>query len=451
MSDPTALPPAAAKAAPAKSLVDDCFRPGSQLMRHGEAVALLRSRVTPIAANETVPIEAAAGRILAEPAHARQPVPAHTNSAVDGYAFAHAAYDAAKGGIFPVTGRVPAGHPLPLTVAPGAAVRIFTGAVMPAGADSVVMQEDVTVSGASETASVAIGPGLRKGANVRRAGEDVAAGEALFRPGHLVRPQDVAALASIGLGEVAVRARLRVAIVSTGDEVLRAGSRGLAPGEVYDANAPMLLALARNAGCEVVDLGIWHDQPAEIERRLADAARAFDVILTSGGASQGEEDHLAAALGRIGTRHMWQLAVKPGRPMMFGQIASDGGASDGKRAIMIGLPGNPVAVFVCFLMYAYPLLRALGGAPWREPRRYRLPAAFAFPGRKVGRREFWRGMLMETPHGLAVDKYARDGSGLISGLRAADGLIDVAEEVAAVTPGDLVSFIPFSEFGITAA
>jgi molybdopterin molybdotransferase len=148
---------------------------------------------------------------------------------------------------------------------------------------------------------------------------------------------------------------------------------------------------------------------------------------------------MGAALAALGQRHFWQIAVKPGRPMMFGQIGD---------AVVVGLPGNPVAVFVCFLMYVSPMLGALGGAPWREPRRYRLPAVFTFPNRKPGRREFWRGMIVETPKGLAIDKFARDGSGLISGLRAADGLIDMPEHIGAVSTGDYVSFIPFLEFGI---
>jgi molybdopterin molybdotransferase len=169
------------------------------------------------------------------------------------------------------------------------------------------------------------------------------------------------------------------------------------------------------------------------------AASQFDVILTSGGASKGSEDHMAASLGALGQRHFWEIAVKPGRPMMLGQIGN---------TPVVGLPGNPVAVFVCFLMYVFPMLRALSGAHWPEPRRLMLPAAFAFPNRKTGRREFWRGMLVETSQGLGVDKFARDGSGLISGLRAADGLIDCPEDVAEIAPGDAVAFIPFTEFGI---
>jgi molybdopterin molybdotransferase len=279
---------------------------------------------------------------------------------------------------------------------------------------------------------------LQRGANVRKAGEDVKAGETVLAEGAVLRPQDLAALASLGFGEVACFQRLRVAFVSTGDEVRRGGAN-LAAGQVYDANAPMLAPLIGGAGATATDLGVFPDNLHEVKRRLGEAARAFDVIITTGGASRGEEDHMVAALDALGKRHLWQLAIKPGRPMSFGQIGD---------CVVLGLPGNPVAVFVCFLLYVWPLLRRMGGAAWPEPRRYRLPALFAFPDRKVGRREFWRGMLQETPQGLAVDKFVRDGSGLISGLRAADGLIDIPEDVAEVKPGDLVAFIPFSEFGI---
>jgi molybdopterin molybdotransferase len=286
---------------------------------------------------------------------------------------------------------------------------------------------------------VRIPGGLKPGANVRRAGEDVGQGEALLLEGHVLRPQDLAALASIGMGEVVCFRRLRVAVVSTGDEVVRPGGAMLAQGAVFDANAPMLQALAGLAGAETADLGIWPDQAEDVSRRLGEAARRFDAILTSGGASRGEEDHLAGALAALGSRHFWQIAVKPGRPMMFGQIGN---------AVVVGLPGNPVAVFVCFLMYVWPLLRRLGGAAWPEPRRLYAHAAFAFPKRKTGRREFWRGTLTETPDGLIVDKFARDGSGLISGLRAADCLIDVPEDVAEVKVGSRLAVIPFSEYGI---
>jgi molybdopterin molybdotransferase len=418
-------------------LLNDCFRHGKGRLSHAEALSLLQARIAPVAAPETIELRRAAGRILAQAAVAPQAVPAHTNAAVDGYSFRADDYDPAIGGEFPVTARITAGHALAGAVVPGAAARIFTGASMPAGHDTVVMQEDVEIK-SKEPQIIVLPRGIRRGANVRRAGEDVRAGEILLAQGSILRPQDVAGLASIGRLEVQCYARLRVAIVSTGDEVVRPGAR-LGEGKVYDANAPMLEALVAGAGALSTDLGILPDDLGEVTRRLASAAAGFHVIISSGGASRGEEDHIVTALDRLGKRHMWQLAIKPGRPMSFGQIGN---------CVVVGLPGNPVAVFVCFLLYVYPLLRRMGGADWPEPRRYRLPALFDFPNRKTGRREFWRGMLRETRDGLGVEKFARDGSGLISGLRVADGLIDIPEDVAEVRAGDRVAFIPFTEFGL---
>jgi molybdopterin molybdotransferase len=391
-----------------------------------------------VAGIETVDLAEAAGRILAEPAVASRPVPAHTNAAVDGYSFAARDYNGGAGSALPVAGRAAAGHPSEQTPAPGMAVRIFTGAILPEGHDTVVMQEDVETEVTGERTIVSIPAGLKRGANVRRAGEDVEAGATLLEPGAVLRPQDLAALASLGLAAVACFARLKVAILSSGDEVVRPGVP-FTEGLVYDANAPMLQALIASAGARPTDLGVLPDDPAEVRRRLAEAAQGYDALIVTGGASRGEEDHTVAALDALGKCHLWQLAIKPGRPMSFGQIGD---------CVVLGLPGNPVAVLVCFLLYAWPMLRRMGGGAWPEPHRYRLPALFAFPGRKIGRREYWRGILKETPHGLGVDKFARDGSGLISGLRAADGLIEIPEDVGDVQPGDRVSFISFSEFGI---
>ncbi len=420
-------------------LIDDCFVHDRDRLRHADALEILKARIAPVAGIERIALADAHGRVLAEAAIARAPVPAHTNAAVDGYSFAHAdAAQAAAEGL-PVAGRSAAGHALVTPLAPHISVRIFTGAVVPAGHDTVAMQEDCQrLADAGGAVRVRIPPGLKRGANVRKAGEDLAAGETLMESGARLRPQDVAGLASIGLADVAVFTRLNVAIVSSGDEIVIAG-QPLQLGQVYDANAPMLQGLAAGSGANVTVLGIVGDTAAALETQLADAARRFDVILTTGGASQGEEDHLVRALDKLGKRHLWQLAIKPGRPMSFGQIGD---------CVVVGLPGNPVAAFVCFLMYVSPLLGALGGALWREPRRYPIPAAFEIPTRKLGRREFWRGTLIETASGLGAEKFARDGSGLISGLRAADGLIDIPEHLASVVSGQLVDFIPFSEFGL---
>ncbi|MEZ5817517.1 MAG: molybdopterin molybdotransferase MoeA [Hyphomicrobiaceae bacterium] len=422
-------------------LLDDCFLHDGERMRHAAALALLRERVGPTVSDEMVPLAKAAGRIAAGDVAAERNVPGHRNAAVDGYAFRATDYDAVIGSALAVGGRSAAGHPMTEPAKAGAAVRIFTGAMMPDGCDTVVMQEDVQRDRRDGQDVVIVPPGMKSGANVRQAGEDLKAGEAVLRVGQTVRPQDVAQLASIGLTEIACFKPLKAAIVSSGDEVVRAGRGPLRPGEVYDANAPLLHALVMAAGAEVTDLGVLPDDAATVRQALADAAGRFDVIITSGGASRGEEDHLVHALDELGKRHMWQLAVKPGRPMSFGQIGD---------CVVVGLPGNPVAVFVCALLYARPLLRRLGGGAWVEPRRYPLKAVFDFRGRKPGRREFWRGVLVDTPDGLGVDKFRRDGSGLISGLRVSDGLIDIAEERGDVRAGETVDFIPYTELGLPA-
>jgi molybdopterin molybdotransferase len=418
-----------------RKLLDDCFLHDRDRLKHDEAIAILKARVTTVVAPETVDLIEAGGRVLASSAVATNPVPLHTNAAVDGYSFAASSYDRQAGKTFPISGRHVAGPAATTPVPAGSAVRIFTGAALPPGVDTVVMQEDCQL--APDLSQVTVPAGLKPQANVRRAGEDVAAGTTLIDAGHVIRPQDLAGLASIGMARVPVFQRLRVGILSSGDEVVRPGVP-LAPGQVFDANMPMLTALIASAGATFVDLGIAPDRADRLHAMLLDAARRCDVIITSGGASRGEEDHLITALDTLGKRHLWQLAIKPGRPMSFGQISD---------CVVLGLPGNPVAVFVCFLLYAWPLLRRMGGAPWPEPQRYRLPAAFTFNERKTGRREYWRGMHTMLDGVMAVDKFKRDGSGLISGLRAADGLIEIPEDLPHVRPGDLVTFIPFSAYG----
>ena len=433
-----------------RKLVDDCFRtdPRDQKrMSHAETLALIRERVAPVVDRTERRLDRAVGAVLADDVIASISVPGHTNSAVDGYAFAHAAYTSNDGSNgpankpdvaahFALSARIAAGAGGDATVDRNEAARIFTGAVMPPNLDTVAMQEDCEFDAAKGT--VLVPPGLKRGANVRLAGEDVKAGTLILERGQVIRAPDIAALASIGIQTIPCFDLPRIAIVSTGDEVVRGGGALLA-GQVHDVNTPLLLALAAQCRCVVTDLGVWPDQRDVVAAKLKEAAQNFDLVITSGGASQGEEDHISHALAAIGTRHFWQIAVKPGRPLMLGQI--------GDTAI-VGLPGNPVAVFVCFLMYVWPMIRQLGGAQWREPRRFPLKADFEFKDRKVGRREFWRGTTLQTSDGMVVRKFPRDGSGLISGLRAADGLIDVGEAVPAIRHGDLVSFIPFSEFGI---
>ncbi|AXS40120.1 gephyrin-like molybdotransferase Glp [Breoghania sp. L-A4] len=423
---------------PSRRLLDDCFLHDKERLKHAEALAILRARVQPVTDAETVPLDQAAGRILAQTVTAPRDVPLNDNAAVDGYAFGHASYEA-TGGFFPVETRVAAGHPAEAPLLPGRAARIFTGGVMPEGADTIAMQEDCENHDQDGAPFVIIPPGLKKGANRRRAGEDLASGTVLLDAGTRLRPQDIAAIASVGLADVFVSRRLRVALLSTGDEIVRPGAE-LHSGQVYDSNHYLLRALLETLGVEITDLGVLADDYGTIRTALEAAAETYDVIMTTGGASRGEEDHLVTALDDLGSRHMWQLAIKPGRPMNFGQIGD---------CVQLGLPGNPVAVMVCFLLYARPALLALSGAPWSEPVRYQVPADFEIAKKKPDRREFLRGILRTDADGtLRVEKFARDGSGLITGLREADGLIEIAEEVTSVAKGALVPFIPFSEFGL---
>jgi molybdopterin molybdotransferase len=316
-------------------------------------------------------------------------------------------------------------------------VRIFTGAVVPAGLDTVAMQEDVQVEERSGVGWAVIPPGLKAGANRRLAGEDTKPGETLVAAGARLRPQEVASAAATGLGAVLCHAPLKVAVFSTGDEILRPGE-AFVEGKVYDANAPMLHGLIAATGTEAVDLGVLPDTRDRVVAALSEAAQTFDVIVISGGASQGQEDHVVASIDALGKRHLWQIAIKPGRPMSFGQIGD---------CVVLGLPGNPVAVFVCFLMYVRPVLTRLAGGVWPEPTRFPVLSNFT-QKKKVGRREFWRAQLVRENGQLSVAKFPRDGSGLISSLREGDGLIEVGEDLDEVRAGDLVDFIPFSEFGL---
>ncbi len=416
-----------------RRLKDDCFRHDHDRLKHDEVIALIRERLRPVAESETVVLADAHGRVLAQDVIAPRDVPQFTNSAVDGYAVAHGSV-AATGGTLRVTMRAAAGHPAGKPVGPGEAARIFTGAAIPEGADTVIMQEDVTVDGNR----IVIAGAIRRGANVRRVGEDLRAGQVAVRAGTRLRPQEVAAIASTGADQVRCHRRLRVGVLSTGDELVEPGE-SLAIGQVYDSNRHLLAGLIASQGAEMALLGRVSDEAETVEARLRQAAVDCDVILTTGGVSRGETDFVVETIRRLGSLHAWQIAVKPGRPLAMGQIGD---------AVVFGLPGNPVAAFVTFLLYVVPMLAQLQGANPREPRRYLVPAGFDFTGRKRGRREFWRGRIVEGHDGPRLMKFERDGSGLISGLVQAEGLIDIPESMGDVHAGDPLAFIPFGEFGL---
>jgi len=301
------------------------------------------------------------------------------------------------------------------------------------------MQEDCEPHVQDAHAFVAIPSGLQPGANRRKAGEDLAAGAVIAGAGVRLRPQEIAAIASTGRDSIEVYRQLRVALISTGDEIVRPG-KPLGEGQVHDSNHFLLSALLSSLDYRVTDMGILPDDRTAVRAALQSTAANHDAILTTGGASRGEEDHLVTALDAIGKRHLWQLAVKPGRPMSFGQI---GGCA------VVALPGNPVAAFVCFLLYVRPMLIAMGGGAWPEPQRFQVTADFDIPRRKTGRREFLRGRLRTGDGGTVVaEKFPRDGSGLITSLREADGLIEIPEDVTGVRRGEMIAFLPFSGMGV---
>jgi molybdopterin molybdotransferase len=425
-----------------RKLADDCFAHDRDRLSHADTLALLRERLHPIAGTETMPLGEALGRILARDCHATRAIPAHDNAAVDGYAVRHLDLKADGPTRLPVAGRVAAGvqERMPYHAA-GTATRIFTGAVMPEGADSIAMQEDCTAEAAGDDGHgfVTIPPGLKHGANRRLAGEDVKSGGLLIGEGARLRPQDLARLASAGFAEIELFRPLKLGIFSTGDELRVPGTGDLAAGAVYDANQPMLAGLAQALPVEAYALGILPDRAEAVQGALAAAAERFDVVVTSGGASVGEEDHLRSALQTLGACHLWQLAIKPGRPMMMGQI----GATP-----VFGLPGNPVAVFVCWLLYIYPSLLRLSGASWYEPTAIMLPAGFSVPRKKKDRREFFRAWLEADGNRTVLRKFERDGSGLITGLQSASGLAVIPEDAESVLEGDMLAYVPFAQYGI---
>ncbi|UCH73861.1 MAG: molybdopterin molybdotransferase MoeA [Rhodospirillales bacterium] len=412
-------------------LSDDCFAHGGTLMPLDEALALLDERLRPVRDIQTVPLAEAADRVLAEDIVAAADVPPHDNSAVDGYAVCFDDLDPSRQTRLPVTGRAAAGHPLGRAARRGEAIRIFTGAAMPDGLDTVMMQEDCREDGDH----VILAPGIAKGANRRRRGEDVKRGQTILRRGRRLRPQDLGLAAAVGQTDVVVYEPLRVAIFSTGDEVREPG-QPLPDGAIYDANRHMLVGAVSRLGCTVRDLGILPDDAAVIREALSAAAACHDLLLTSGGVSVGEEDHVKAAVEASGSMHFWRLAIKPGRPVAMGQI----GATP-----IVGLPGNPGAALVTFLLVARPLLLRLAGVAEISPHRYRVTVDFDY-SKKAGRREFVRAKLQTGQDGMPLAvKHGRSGAGILSSMVEADGLLDLAADVTYLESGSTADFLPFSE------
>ena len=411
-------------------LSDDCFAFGGPMMSVDEAVGIIAARVTAVREVETVTLVDADGRVLAHDVPAPLPLPPFTNAAVDGYAVSSRDLPQREQRAFTVAGRVQAGAPAGGPVEPGQAMRIFTGAPMPDGADTVFMQEDVRV----EDGKVVLPPGLKPGANVRAAGEDIPAGHVALRAGQRLRPQDVALAAAFGLTHLEVNRRIRVAVFSTGDELVSPGEYRAAT-QLFDSNRFMLMAMLARLGCTVSDLGILRDERGALARALQNAAGSHDLVLTTGGVSTGEEDHVKASVESVGKLVLWRMAIKPGRPVAMGII---GGTP------FIGLPGNPVASFVTFAYVVRPTILALSGA--RQQPLVPMPVRADFTYRKkIARREYVRVTLRKAADGaLEALKFPREGAGLLTSLVDTDGLVELGEHITGVEPGQTVGFLSYA-------
>ncbi|RKZ54875.1 MAG: molybdopterin molybdenumtransferase MoeA [Gammaproteobacteria bacterium] len=407
--------------------VDCCASPG--LISVEQATEKILSQASPVEETESVDVLDALNRVLAEDLHSTIDVPGYDNSAMDGYAVRSDDCQA-SGSELPVSQRIPAGQVGSFLEA-GTAARIFTGAPIPEGADAVVMQEmcDALDNGKGEN-KVKINTVVKAGANVRRAGEDIASGSTVLKAGKRLRPQELGLLASVGLAEIKVKRKLKVATFFTGDEIITPG-QALAAGQIYNSNRYTLTGLLQAMDCEIVDLGIVPDTLEATLDVLQKAAASADMVITSGGVSVGEEDYVRIALEKLGQLTMWRIAMKPGKPVAFGKV---------NNALFMGLPGNPVSVFVTFLLFARSLILKQQGVEDCFVKRVSVIADFDWP--QIKRQEYLRVRLLEKDKQMVAQLFSHQGSGVLSSASWADGLIEVSIGQA-IKEGDKVSYLPF--------
>jgi molybdopterin molybdotransferase len=408
---------------------DPCCEIEAPMLSVEQAVAELLRHAHPLQASEQVGLPEAAGRVLARDLTAAVDVPGFDNSAMDGYALHGSDIEAARNEGLAVAQRIAAGQvgePLP----EGAAARIFTGAPLPEGADTVAMQEHCRV----RDGRLYLDRTLTAGANVRPRGNDLAAGSTILQAGTFLKAAHLGLAASVGVTGVEAVRRPRVAIFSTGNELVEPG-QPLAPGQIYNSNRYQLTALLRMQGCTVVDMGTSADSFEATRRLLLAGAEQAELVITTGGVSVGEEDHVKAALESVGRLTLWRIRMKPGKPLAFGHIG---------ETPFIGLPGNPVSVFVTFLLFVRPFLNALQARTSAAPHVYPVRAGFGYSTKE--RREYVRVRLREDPvHGPVADIYPRQGSDVLSSVAWADGLVEIADNTT-IRDGDRVRFLPFAEW-----
>ena len=427
---------------PAKAS-NDCYSPDQQLMPAPVVWQRMQDAVSTQVSCETLAIGECINRRLAQDVTTSYDSPRFNNVAVDGYAFNYDDLTSSNNLSLPLmTAEANAGGSAKLSLASGHCIRVLTGARMPLGANTVAMQEDVTIANPetnnAAVTNVTFPSDCKAGGNWRPKGEDVKAGDIIINKGQQIRPQDIGLAAAAGHAQLKVYTKVKVALFSTGNEVYELGEE-LPEDGIYDVNRHLLKALLKSLHCEVTDLGILADDYNLVRDALSAASQNHQLIITSGGASTGSHDHVAAVLKDIGEVHGWRLAIKPGRPLAFGKVGN---------ALFLGLPGNPVAANVCTLMFGHPLIRAIGGGGWQRPKSYFQKLGFDVK-KKAGRREWLRVYQDVQSNGeTLLKRSASHGSGILTSMTRADGLVEIDEATSGLPQGSLVSFIPFASFGI---
>ena len=406
-------------------VTNNCDTP--ELVSYDDALFHLLSTLQPVCEPEQLPLQQALGRVIAETLHSGIDVPSMAVSSMDGYAVN--SFDLAEGlNHLPVTQRIPAGT-AGAALQPGSAARIFTGAPVPEGADAVIIQEDVE----AEDQAIRFSGVVKSGLNVRRAGNDIDKGRMILEAGNRLRPQDLGIAASVGFDRLPVYRPLKVGLFSTGDE-LAAPGEPLKPGQIYESNRYVLRGFLTSLGCDIVDLGLIGDTLEATCEAMSEASHKADLVITTGGVSVGEEDHVRIALQQLGDLRMWRLNIKPGKPLAFGLV---------NGSAFMGLPGNPVSVFATFALIVVPAIARLQGKVWSKPRPVPLKAAFDWP-KPDRRREFLRARLEQDESGQSVvDIFPNQDSGVLTSTVWADGFVEVPEGTT-ISRGDVVDYLSFA-------
>ena len=406
-----------------------CDPPKDRLISYDEALQQLIAKISPKQKITSKPLLESFGKVLAESQRSTIDVPQSDNSAMDGYALNTEDLAATGETELPVLQRVAAGQ-VAEPLLPGTAARIFTGAPIPAGADLVIMQEQVQLIG--DTIHFDIKP--ESGSNIRPAGNDIRSGDTILQKGCRLRPQDIGLAASVGLESLPVYEKIRVGMFLSGDELVEPG-KPLAAGKIYDSNRYTLQGMLQALGCEIIDLGVVGDTLAETKSAMLNAAQQADLVVTCGGVSVGEEDHVRIAIEQLGKLHLWRLRIKPGKPLAFGEIES---------TPFIGLPGNPVSVFATFCLFVCPLIKTLQGRHWQKPVAVQVAAGFDWP-KPDSRREFLRARLEPGDDQTPVARiYPNQDSGVLSSAVWGQGFVEIAEGQT-LKAGDKVDYLSFEQ------